>query len=243
MKLSKTATIAVTSASAIIYGFGVFAAQVSAQEANILSTEVSQQIQDALGAGDTDELLVDALSQVESQLREHNVSTFSPVDSDSSEIAELKNLRRSYIQQLRVRLQNLDPTQKQEFLQKIRSRRQQVRQELVQVRQEARTQRQQARQQRIETTQEELQQRRELFKANMEKRQELAQDRQKSAQEKFQDRLETRNQRLEDKNNRTPAEKMIEDRQESRARDQVKGAMDYQPTNLLERIGYWLSGK
>lgn len=271
MKLSKHATIALTSASAVVFGFGVFVAHVSAQEIDLVTPEISQQLQEVLGAGDTDELLVDALTQVESQLAEYNVSTYSPKVNDSQDVLQLKQIRREYLEQLRSSLSTLKGEDKQEYLQKIRLRRQKSHEQISQLRsdalgkqqqlnQEQKTQRleeldkrrtlfkenlkgrqEQVQQQKVEADAE-LEHRRALFTENLNNRLEAAQERQLSANEKFKNRIEAREARLTELESRTETEKAIDAKRQAKAREQVKGAIDSQPSNLFEQIGYWLRG-
>ena len=242
MKLSKTTAIALTSASALIYGFGVVTVQVSAQEVDILTSEVSSQIQASLGSADSDELLVDALSQVEAQLREYGVSSFAPTDSDSSDIAELKQLRRSYLLQLRQRLNSASEEDKQAFLQKIRLRRQEVRQELSEIRNSRKLEFEKLREEKKIASQEELEARREQFKTNLEARLEAVQKSKLPAEVKFQERLEAKQSRLEEQQRLTEAQKANLKKRDKLDYEKVKGAIDYQPSNIFEKIGYWLAG-
>ena len=242
MKLSKTTTIAITSASAVIYGFGVVVAQVSAQSNDIVSPEVSAQIQEALGNPDSDELIVDALTQVESQLREYKVSSFAPDENDPTDVTELKLMRRQYIQELRQRMQQLDGTERGEFRQKIQARRKEVRREVFEIRKTRFEEKRNAKLEEVSAKQEELESRRTKFKSNLEARIQAAKDRARTPEEKLADRVETTIERREREATFSAIQKGFRDKIESRERQKVKGAIDYQPANILEKIGYWLFG-
>lgn len=251
MKLSKYVSISLTSASVVVYGFGVIATQAHAQ--SLLSDDVSAQIEASLGqADDSDQLLVDSLSQVESELSSLGVSDFSSQTDDPTDVAELKDLRMSYIQQLRERLSNLSGEERLEFIAKIRARRKEVRQKLVEIRKtnkEELNKRRDLFKQRVQDEREQLKDRmqtarqekqdsiqaaREKFKENVEDYKQRLQDRKMDAKDKLKTRIETRKS-LEPDN---PAMKAVEIRNQNVDRQRVQGAVDYQPQGLFEYIGY-----
>lgn len=242
MKLSNTKSLTITSASAVVFGFGVFVTQVSALETDIVSPEVSSEIQQSLGEGDSNELLVDALTQVEFQLKELNISKFATDSADPINVKELKAMRRQYIQELRLRMQQLDGPERGEFLQRIRDRRQNVRSLLFEVRKENLAQRQAQKQQKIEESEAELQKSREAFKLKFQQEQEQrelkAEYDKKTPQEKFQEKVLKKQERLDQKYSQSQVKIMLQEKEEKENREQVKGAIDYKPQSLFEKIGY-----
>lgn len=237
MKLSKYSSITITSASLVIYGFGVVQ-QVGAQD--LVTTDLTTQIQQVLETpADSDELLVDQLSEVESDLKQAGVSEFALNSTDSAEIKALKEERLRLVQELRSKLNSLDGAEKQAFLAKIRARRSEVRTKLYELRREARLQANQS-----------LEEAREKFKVNLENRLKAAQERRLDARDKFKLRLEENTQKRQEKVEQykdkinTGTGRVSDEikalRKENLERQKVQGIVDYQPETLLEKIGYFL---
>lgn len=257
MKLSKYASITLTSASALVYGFGVAVSQVGAEV--LVTDEVSTQIEQALGEPDFDEQLVDGLTQVEYEIKALGVEDFELSDEDTDELARLKQLRQEYVTQLRERMSNLEGFGRQAFLAKIRERRTEVRVQMRQIREQKKQELLEAREkfrervgdrveelredkaEAMERREEQLQNAREQFKENVDSRLDRAAEARKSAQEKLNDRVEAEKlRRVERAEKGDKAVKEIRDK--NLERQKVQGAVDYQPANVLERIGFWLQG-
>jgi len=236
MKLPKYTSISITSASLIIYGFGVAVTPTFAQE--LISDDVSAQIESVLGEADNDELLVDRLSQVESELRELGVSSFGLQDRDGEEVVDLKLQRRDYIRTLRDRLNDQVGEDRSQFLSKIRNRRTQVRSQLRQIRSERVENRRQTVQDSARDLREETGEAREKFRENLDRLKDEARENAKDARVKFQERLQKRQ---TERSNVSVEVRRKQIRERNLERQKVQGAVDYQPQGVLERIGYWIS--
>lgn len=235
MKLSNYSSLTITSAATVIYGLGIFQVpSVLAQspELDKITTEVVSLMETA----DSDQALVDSLTQVEAELTDKGIKSFVVSNTDTPEIRDLKQRRIELIKNLRTRLAGLEGEQKAEYLRKIRDRRKEMQSTFRSLKVEQRTH---------------LKEVRENFRKNLldkqlpegtavkkyEEKKLEQQQKLDAAREAYKQKImETqRKQQLEPK---TP-EQLEEKRQQ---RSKVQGAVDYQPQGFWERLGYMLSG-
>ena len=252
MKLSKYAIISATTASAVVYSFGVMVSQVGAEGSDLDNQVLLEVAAEAGAALDSDEALVDELSSVESQLENSGVDvTHKGIgigQEVSDEVQELIDRRKAIIAELRSGLAGLEGEERQEYLKKIRDRRKEVRTEIHQqwrakkteLRAKLAERREELKAKKAEAK-ERLQDARESFKEGLQDKKDAAMERKKDAAEKFQDRVETtKKKHLLEAGSDGDRSDVI--RKKNLEQQQVLGAMDVDTSslNLLERIGFWL---
>lgn len=244
MKLSNSITFKFALTTTTVCSLALLSPSVvSAERLDLVSPQMTQQILDKVGQADSDELLVDSLTQVESQLRELGISDFRPSFADDREVLELKEKRRQYIAQLRQRLRQTSPESRAEFLTKIRQRRAQVRTKLVEVRRQHQQEIQAARERAQEARKAELEASQQRFKENMQARNQEIKDRQRPAEDKFKENLEQRQVKIQEKMNKPEEVRKMEMIEKKERQGAVRGAIDHQPETFFEQIGYWLLGR
>lgn len=254
MKLSKFTTTSITSALILLNGVGLAVPQ-DASAVGLLEQEVVVQIESALGAPENqDQATVDALTQIEFEIRSLGVTTFSTTASDSADIALLKQQRRDLITKLRSQLNTLEAQDRVGFLKDIRDRRKQVVEELKRVRREnlaelearreefrtrisadiesKKLELQQLHQQRLD----EIENAREKFRIQVEARQREVEENMLSAEEKLQKRVES----TIEKRDLTPQEQRVKIYEERKRREKIQGVLDEQPQSVFDKLHYQL---